>query len=149
MTATNHVLTGVAIVALVPNPWVALPLAFLAHFALDALPHFGNTKHPETILPKLKYILAVDMFIAAAMLLALAVLQPDAWFLLALGGVLCASPDLMWMPNYVRYLQSKPTKPNNAFMRFHSWIQWGERPWGIWVELVWFFVIGWLVLGII
>ena len=40
MTATNHVATGVLIAVVVPDPWVALPLAFASHFVCDALPHF-------------------------------------------------------------------------------------------------------------
>lgn len=149
MTATNHVLTGVLIVALVPNPLISLPLAFLAHFVLDALPHFGDTHNRAAVFKNLKYILAADMLIASAVLLAILGLQPANWPLLILGGVLCASPDLMWMPNYLRYLLHKPTKPSNWLMRFHTWIQWGERPWGILVELVWFASVGSVLLKVL
>ena len=65
MTATNHVVTGIAIVALVPNPAISLPLAFLAHFALDALPHFGDRKHRSKSLDRLRYVLPIDMALAA------------------------------------------------------------------------------------
>ena len=149
MTATNHVVTGIAIVALVPNPAIGLPLAFLAHFALDALPHFGDRKHRSKSLDRLKYVLPIDMALAAVPLVLLAILQPEHWFLLVVGGVLCASPDLMWIPKYVRHLRGLPEAPKNWLMRFHSWIQWGERPWGIWVELAWFIAVGWLVLYLV
>ena len=147
MTATNHVLTGIAIVSLVPSAVVALPLAFVAHFVLDALPHFGDRMHRTKSLDRLKYVLPIDMGVAAFLLVLLAVLQPEHWLLLAIGGVLCASPDLMWIPKYVRHLRGLPEAPKNWLMRFHSWIQWGERPWGIWVELAWFIGVGFLVVA--
>jgi len=40
MTLTNHLLAGAALAKLLPLP-LAIPLAFLSHFVLDALPHFG------------------------------------------------------------------------------------------------------------
>ena len=138
MTAANHTLTGMVIVAVFSNPVVALPLAFLAHFILDALPHYGNRSSATKSLEGLKYVLPIDMLIALALLVGVVVLQPENWELIVLGGILCASPDLMWIPKYVRHLQGKPNRPNRGIAKFHSWIQWGERPWGIWIELAWF-----------
>ena len=42
MTATNHILTGATIALAVNHPAVAIPLAFVSHFAWDAIPHFGD-----------------------------------------------------------------------------------------------------------
>lgn len=39
MLYTPHFLTGAAIVSLIPNPLIGLPLAFLSHVALDLTPH--------------------------------------------------------------------------------------------------------------
>ena len=40
MTATAHALTGASIAYLVPNPTLALPLAFASNFLLDMVPHW-------------------------------------------------------------------------------------------------------------
>jgi hypothetical protein len=40
MTATAHALVSGAIAASIPNPQYAIPLAFTAHFIMDAVPHW-------------------------------------------------------------------------------------------------------------
>ena len=45
MTATNHALSGALIGLAVMQPILALPLAFVSHFMLDAVPHFGFDEH--------------------------------------------------------------------------------------------------------
>ena len=136
MTATNHTLSGIAIAATLPNPFVALPLAFLAHFVLDALPHFDffQTRKSTKLFSR---VLLVDSLLAAAALVSLYILQPEYWLLLVAGGIACASPDLMWLPHFLRTKRGYTTKPHNVLLRFHKKIQWGEREWGIWVELLW------------
>jgi LexA-binding, inner membrane-associated putative hydrolase len=42
MLITNHVLSGALIGAAAESPAVALPLGVASHFALDALPHWGE-----------------------------------------------------------------------------------------------------------
>ena len=42
MTATNHALTGAAIGFIVGVPAIAIPLALISHFVLDAIPHFRS-----------------------------------------------------------------------------------------------------------
>lgn len=48
MLETPHVAVGVAIATKFPNPWVAVPLAFLSHFALDKVPHWNPHLYTET-----------------------------------------------------------------------------------------------------
>ena len=48
MLETPHVAVGVAIAAKFPDPWVAIPLAFLSHFALDKVPHWNPHLYTET-----------------------------------------------------------------------------------------------------
>ncbi len=147
MFALNHTVTGVLIVAVVPNPVVALPIAFLAHFMLDALPHYADNRSNKTLFNHLKFILPIDMLLAFCVLVALAVVQPTHWQLMIAGGVLCASPDLMWFPKFLRSLRgdNKPRR-GGIIMRFHKSIQWAERPWGFYVEALWFAVIGFVIL---
>ncbi len=40
MTATAHALVAGAIYRAIPNPAVAIPLAFASHFIMDAVPHW-------------------------------------------------------------------------------------------------------------
>lgn len=42
MTATSHALIGASIGAALPNPALALPLAFLSHFLCDKVPHWDT-----------------------------------------------------------------------------------------------------------
>ena len=124
MTATNHTLSGIAIAAALPNPFVALPLAFLAHFAMDALPHFDffQTRKSPSLFSR---VLLIDSILAATALISLLLIQPEYWVLLIAGGVACASPDIMWLPHFLRTKRGYTAKPQNILLRFHKNIQWG------------------------
>jgi hypothetical protein len=136
MTASNHVVFGALVAAVVQEPLIALPLAFASHFALDAMPHFGEKK---LSLSRLTWILIPDMILAATILIWIAVVRPIHWPLLIACGILAASPDLMWLPNYIRGLRKMPLKTKKyLLMRFHAWVQWGEYPWGYVIEIPWF-----------
>ena len=150
MTATNHVVTGAVVAAAIGQPAVALPVAFLLHFVLDALPHYGHRDDEPAAksYERLKLLLPIDAAVAALILLAIVLAHPPNWPVMVLGGILCASPDMMWMPKFVRHLLGKASSAQpNWLMRFHHWIQWGERGWGKYVEAVWFVVIGGLLLN--
>ncbi|MBI4100378.1 hypothetical protein HY439_01420 [Candidatus Microgenomates bacterium] len=43
MLATFHALSGGIILKTIPDPRIALPLAFLSHFILDSVPHWDFT----------------------------------------------------------------------------------------------------------
>jgi hypothetical protein len=133
VTATNHVLTGAVIGFLLPAP-VALPLAFLSHFVLDSLPHYGNAVHTSKSFITLLFS---DMFLASLFLLTLLVSQPDNWQWALGGGMAAASPDLMWLPHWLNDLAGKPKRRFNLIERFHSKIQWGERKYFWPIELMW------------
>ncbi len=137
MTATNHVLTGAVVVAALPhNPLIALLIAFIAHFALDAIPHDGDRANETHALERLKFILPIDAGIAGSILLVIFFLKPEHYLLIMSGALLCASPDLLQIPRYIRFLKTDNPRPDkNWFSTFHSRIQWGERPWGMFVEV--------------
>jgi hypothetical protein len=42
MLVTNHVLSGAVIGVAARSPWLAFPLGFASHLALDAVPHWGK-----------------------------------------------------------------------------------------------------------
>ncbi|HSX44339.1 MAG TPA: hypothetical protein VLE69_03535 [Candidatus Saccharimonadales bacterium] len=137
MTATNHVLTGAVIGAVITMPIIALPVAFASHFALDALPHYDSPGQEHTS-RRFLYTLFTDMAIAASILLAIILLRPDNWPLLVACGIAAASPDLMWLPRWLNEIRHKPNKPMGPFRKFHSRIQRYAKPQNWPVEVVWF-----------
>jgi hypothetical protein len=42
-----HMSVGIAIAKLIPNPWIAIPLAFLSHFFLDLYPEWYPKQGPS------------------------------------------------------------------------------------------------------
>ena len=47
MLETPHVAVGAAIAASIPNPLIAIPLAFASHFALELVPHWNPHLNTE------------------------------------------------------------------------------------------------------
>ncbi|HLC92052.1 MAG TPA: hypothetical protein VJC09_03285 [Candidatus Saccharimonadales bacterium] len=137
MTATNHVLTGIFIANAVQNPWIALPVALASHFVLDAIPHFGmvNIRFDSNYF---KVYLLCDMVVAALVLAALVLIMPQHIWLLMACGILGASPDLMWIPKFLAANQHKSMPKSGVIRKFHTIIQWFERPIGWVVEVAWF-----------
>ena len=145
MTATNHGLAGAAIaISLQEYPVIAITLAFASHFILDSFPHFGDD-NLDIHSRKFYTILGFDMALAVASTLALAWAWPHLWWLLILCAFLAASPDLAWL--YYRYL--RPHAKLDRLSRFHSWIQWYQKPPGAVTEFAWYIVLfpALLILG--
>src|SRR3989344_8131286 len=93
MLSTPHLLVGAAIVKIVPEPTISLPLAFLSHFVLDSIPHWdGSPKAPfntkTTVGVIIDYIVGLSLiFIATAGL--------ENQFLYFVGGFLGTLPDFI------------------------------------------------------
>src|SRR6476469_9807431 len=100
MTATNHVLTGALIGLTVhSNPVLAIILALISHFVLDALPHYGDENH---IRKKFIVVLSYDLLLASMILISLVVMRPMYWQLTIACAIAAACPDLMWFPMWIR-----------------------------------------------
>ncbi len=140
MIASNHLITGAVIGASIQNPWLALPLAFLSHFGLDVLPHFGFTKSGFThaLTQRISYIaLFLDVIFTAGLVV---MLQTTNW-LPYMAAFVAFSPDTIWLTNYFVYERRKLPSPDflrGPLTRFHKRIQWCERPWGLIVDGLWF-----------
>lgn len=70
MLATSHIIAGAAVGKAVRRPWVALPIAFLSHFALDAVPHldtYGIFKGPNGLTTAAIAAAGVDSLVAVAL----------------------------------------------------------------------------------
>lgn len=133
MTASNHVVAGAVIAAAVPQAAIALPLAFVSHFIMDALPHYGDTDKHSWLNRHFKYVLGIDLLLTLIFLIGLTVFQPANWGLLALGGLVAVSPDVLWLPYFLADLKHEQ-KEHSKLAKLLKWIQWGERPWGIYIE---------------
>ncbi len=139
MTATNHALTGAAIALAVKQPALAIPLAFISHFALDAIPHFG-VPPGQFVFKKYFKIVAIDLSIAAILALTLLIISKNHFWLVLSCIAVSAGPDGVWW-FYRKKLEDNDKQGIDPLNRFHWWIQWMERPWGIWVEIAWFLLI--------
>jgi hypothetical protein len=147
MTATNHALTGAVIALAVKQPVLAIPLAFLSHFAADVIPHFDiRPTRPKLVAP----IAAVDSILALSLaILIVFFLKNDvSWWVIMACMFAAVSPDLVWGWRYFRLLDVNAvfTKPWSWLSRTHYNIQWSETPQGGVVELLWFISMGFLVL---
>lgn len=167
MTATNHALTGAAIAMLVKRPELAIPTAFLSHFVLDALPHYNPPRMTKKLFKnyqdawnkKLKaksfrIIFTTDMILFLVTLISVPLLAPSGVSPLTVffSAVAGAAPDfdggLKFLLRQFGLLRKK-TREDDWFSRFHVGCQWMERPWGIYVELVWLVFIVWSISKLI
>jgi hypothetical protein len=147
MTGFNHGITGAVIALTIKQPVLAVPLAFLSHFATDAIPHFGLGK--ENILNrKFSVILVADFIFSIFLMAALAILFPAHLWLIWACMIAAASPDLMWAYHHLYQVRIKKNKLKlGQFARFHSKIQWSQTLAGIGVEAVWFLLMGLIILS--
>jgi hypothetical protein len=141
MTATNHAVAGAVVAAVIKQPALVIPLAFVSHFVMDAVPHFkvrGRVLNPS----KRKLFWAVnisDVLVVAALFLILPhYLHPlVAPWLTILCMTAAISPDLPWIYYLRQEMRSGKTPTGNYFTRFHLWVQWKEVEWAAAVETVW------------
>lgn len=165
MTATNHALTGALIALAIKKPEFAIPLAFMSHFVVDMIPHYNPPKVKKQSFtnfydnwpkkfasPSFLYIFASDMLLFGLILLVLPLSAPatvSAWTIF-FSSLAAASPDFVGGRFLVyRIIGYKPKHiKNSPFTRFHIWLQWMERPWGIWVELAWAILMIWLIYNL-
>ncbi len=137
MTASNHVVAGALIATAVANPLAAVPLAFASHFVLDMLPHYGENGTKSWLGRNFNHVLFTDAAITSAVLLGLILLQPANILLILVCGIIAVLPDLVWLPYYMADLRQQPLE-QGPFARFSKWIQWGETPKGIYIEILFF-----------
>ncbi len=145
MNVSNHAATGAVIALVVKEPAIALPLAFVSHFCLDALPHFGypgNGGFNGMLKHRLTYFMLPFEFAAWIFLIVLLHSQPLTIIAAALVAV---SPDLVSLYRYLVYERKgiEPPAPGKI-TKLHWDLNWGERPWGLIVEASWF--IGIIIL---
>lgn len=138
MTGLNHVATGAVIGLVVKEPALALPLAFLSHFVLDSLPHYGIVYAERHKYPSFRRVLGADSVLTPVFVLSLFLIT-GSWVVLGCM-MLAIAPDFVW---FIKFGHDKYKKrdfilPRDAFSKFHKKIQWGERPWAWRLDMIWF-----------
>ena len=145
MTATNHALTGVVIAIAVKRPELAIPIAFLSHFATDAIPHFHASQASRKVAKTLLYL---DLTVGPILILFLTfrLKSSVSWWTIFLCAGSAALPDAVWGYRLFKYRDIKKvtSEPMSAFSRLHENIQWGSNKSGTVIESSWF--IGMLLL---
>lgn len=136
MSIVNHGAVGALIAIVIKQPALALPIAFLSHFIMDALPHFGfNGNGFGEALKNKKLVILHQSFNVPAFMALMLILYPFGW-IAYVGAAVAVSPDLAWPTRYWFYERhGKAPRPNGPIIRFHHNIQWCERPWGFVIEM--------------
>jgi hypothetical protein len=139
MTAINHGLTGALIGFVVGEPLLAIPAALASHFVCDALPHYSPDISPDKRLRSntFRNYLIAEAALCMLLVLILAMVQPQHWFLASVCAFTAASPDFLWIPKYVKILSGRKWRPNR-YSTFALKIQWFTKPIGAVVEIAWF-----------
>ena len=129
MTGFNHTLTGAFIAVVAPSPLQPL-VAFLSHFVLDALPHFGRHNGFKVGSRNFTVLITIDAVLCIAALGLSIFLFPQSWVMIALCAAAATLPDFLWA--------ARPYAPAwmEPFYNFHYHIQWGERPYCWIYELI-------------
>jgi len=139
MTGTNHIATGALIGATFTAP-VAMPLAVASHFAMDALPHFGNKGFSRRS-KRFIAVVTIDIVIVMAITAAIIAFKPHHWQLMLAGGVLAMAPDAIHVPNFVREMKGRDQHSHESRLsRLHGRVQ-REYAWGLLTEIAWLAII--------
>lgn len=121
MLSTPHLLVGAAIIKVVPEPAIGLPLAFFSHFVFDSIPHWdGSPRAPFNT--KTTFGIVVDYLVGVS-LVYLTTVGFENQYLIWLGAFLATLPDFILgaYRHYTSYFEKYAfiAIPN----RFHMSIQ--------------------------
>lgn len=148
MIGVNHVATGVLVATIFSQPALALPLALLSHFVIDAIPHWDYKIGNNVAYQQLAMML--DLTLSLSLLLILSVSLDSSTRLVIACGFLAALPDAMWLP-YILKREKAPHAKNKVLgtlLRLHGNIQWNESSKGVYIEIIWFIATVALILSI-
>lgn len=154
MLLTPHTIVGVAVATSVPNPYIAVPIAFALHFVGDLVPHwdiFSEIKGEDRkngwallgVMLDLGLGIAVGIGFSAYALWGLGDLTLAVSIFLC--GIASALPDALTGPAiYVK----NPPQISRLMKKFQSGLQWqAPLPWGLLSQVL---VVGaalWLISG--
>lgn len=146
MRAINHAIAGAAIGISIQNPAVAIGVALLSHFVLDAMPHHDDVRMHQRKL--FNIVLMIDALLCLALVLVLFSVRPEDWLRPSIAAFAATSPDFMWFSAWRKGVDAKK-ELHNWLLQFHSKIQWSQTPGGIIVEVLWFMSGAFILLKIV
>lgn len=148
MTGINHMLTGGIIGASIASPAV-IPIAFMSHFVLDMLPHYGIG---DGVARSKDWVWKLDGVLIAGFISYLSVIGTDVRIWSIVGALVAASPDMAWVYRFSvkeRFGAKKPQPSRNRFNKFHADIQTRESEARLWIEAVFLVVLSTVFMGFI
>ena len=137
MLETPHVAIGAAIATKFPNPFIAIPLAFLSHFVMEKVPHWNPHIVTETKkygAPTKQSIMIIVIDVVAALVLGTFIASralPDTKHAAVIMAASFASvlPDLIESPYFFLKMRSKFLK---SWLTFQKSLQVDTTPfWGL------------------
>ena len=153
MLETPHVAVGAAIASKIPNPFIAIPLAFMSHFVMEKVPHWN----PHLVTETKKYGRPTDRSVTIIILdvvLALGLGSFIAWRALPNIGhaitILLASfasvlPDLIEAPYFFLKWRNKFLQ---SWLTFQKSIQVDTTPfWGVTTQIITILACLWWIKG--
>jgi len=142
MLETPHVAVGAAIASKIPNPLIAVPLAFASHFVLDAVPHWNphivtETKKYGMPTKKSVVVIVIDSTLALAFgsFVAYQALPNTGHAITILAASLASVlPDLAESPYF--FLKRKKINLPKSWVDFHIFLQThSDTIWGLLTQL--------------
>ncbi|NMC59143.1 MAG: hypothetical protein GYA51_07145 [Candidatus Methanofastidiosa archaeon] len=142
MLETPHVAVGAAIASKIPNPFIAIPLAFTSHFVMEMVPHWNphivhETKTFGHITKKSLEVIILDSTLALGLGTFVAYQAlPDVGHALTIFFACFASvlPDLVESPYFFFNSRAKILK---AWIKFQKTLQVDTTPfWGLATQVV-------------
>ena len=148
MTTSKHLYAGALIALVIEQPVIALPLAFLSHFVLDAVPHYGHEGegYGDVFKHRLTFVMEGINLFGVPLLLYLLLGQP--WWVWA-SAIVALSPDFAWVYRYFWFERKGLKPPAGPVTRFHLAIQRYEVEWGIIVEYIVFGLLAWTLVAVL
>ena len=138
MTATNHAITGAVIGLALGNPYLAIPLSLVSHYAMDTLPHFGKMWPLKS--KKFVNYLLIEALFCFLIVLTMFIVRPQHCILGMICAFIAAAPDLLSIKFFKKTIEGKKYVPGRYF-KFASGIQKKESPENIKYDILWFIAL--------
>lgn len=133
MLETPHVVIGAAIATKIPNPAIAIPLAFLSHFVLERVPHwnphlnteikaYGKVTRNSTLVIAFDVLLSLTLGISIA---SQALPNTFHFWTIMFSGLAAVLPDVVEGPYFFWGMK---TKAMEKWVKFQKSIQVDTTP---------------------
>jgi hypothetical protein len=148
MTASNHLYAGAAVALTLQRPFTGMAIALVSHYVLDVLPHYGRKEAVIIDWFRYKTTWVVEGLNIIGVPLLIFLLWGQPWWVFA-AAFLAILPDAVWVFRYFYYERYGMDASKYVVTRFHHWIQWGERPWGAFVEVPCFVLLAYILVKMV